>query len=84
LAVFPGAKNPTGQTVLLKKFFLRKLNFFIFSCSLPSGLISLLSNAIVVCRLFIVRQPILRAVIVRLRQPPLSLFAVAVVIFHHH
>jgi hypothetical protein len=33
-----GAQNPTGQTVLLKKVFLHKLNFFIFLRSLPGGL----------------------------------------------
>ncbi len=40
-----GAKTPTGQTVLLKKVFLHKLNFFILvSCSLPGW-----PNAVVVC-----------------------------------
>jgi hypothetical protein len=38
LGVLAGAKNPTGQTVLLKKVFLHKLDFFIFSHSLPGGL----------------------------------------------
>jgi hypothetical protein len=40
-----GAKTPTGQTILLKKVFLRKLYFFIFvSHSLPGW-----PNAVVVC-----------------------------------
>jgi hypothetical protein len=34
LGVLAGAKNPTGQTVSLKKVFLRKHDFFIFSHSL--------------------------------------------------
>jgi hypothetical protein len=34
LGVLAGVKNPTGQTVLLKKGFLHKLDFFIFSRSL--------------------------------------------------
>jgi hypothetical protein len=87
LAVLVGARNPTGQTVSLKKGFLRKLDLFIFSRSLPGGLtISLLSNPVVVCRplssfLLIVRCPILRAVIVRrLCHPPLLSSTVAVVI----
>jgi hypothetical protein len=85
LAVFAGARNPTGQTVSLKKAFLRKLEFFIFSRSLPDGLISLLSNAVVVCRLFfsfplIVCRLILHAVVVcRLCRPPLSLSTVTVI-----
>ncbi len=85
LAVFAGAKNPTGQTVLLKKDYLRKLEFFIFSRSLPGGLI-LLSNAVVVCHQFssfplIVRRPILRAVIIcHLCRPPLSSSAVAIIV----
>jgi hypothetical protein len=46
-----GAKTPTGQTVLLKKVFFHKLDFFIFvSRSLPgwpavAGLIPLLFAA---------------------------------------
>ncbi len=79
LAFFAGGNNPTGQTILLKKVLLRKLEFFIFSRSLPSGLISLLSNAVVVCRPFssfplVVCRPISHAVIVRhCRHPPLPL-----------
>jgi hypothetical protein len=38
LAVFAGAKHPTGQTVLLTKVFLRKINFFIFHALCPAGL----------------------------------------------
>jgi hypothetical protein len=69
LAVFAGAKNPTGQTVLLKKIFLFKLNFFIFSHYLHGGLISLLSNAFVVRHPFssfplVVRHPILHVVVI--------------------
>jgi hypothetical protein len=33
-----GPKNPTGQTVLLKKVFLCKLNFFIFYALCLAGL----------------------------------------------
>jgi hypothetical protein len=79
-----GARNPTGQTVLLKNVFLCKLNFF-FLHSLPSGL-SLLSNAVVVCRPLssfplVVCRLILRAVIVRrLCHQPLSLSAIAIVV----
>ncbi len=52
----------------MKKVFLCKLTFFIFSRSLPGGLISLLSNAVVVCRPFssfplVVRCPISHAVV---------------------
>ncbi len=88
MAVFAGVKNPTGLTVSLKKVFLRKLEFFIFSCSLPGKLVSLLSNAVVVRRPFssfplVDRRPISRAVVVRrLRRPPLSSSAVTVVVFH--
>jgi hypothetical protein len=81
-----GAKTSTGQTVLLKKVFLRKLDFFIFvSCSLPGW-----PYAVVVCRPvsslhLVVRRSILRAVIIRrLSCPPLSLSAVAVVVHHRH
>jgi hypothetical protein len=38
MGVSAGAKTPTGQTVLLKKVFLHKLAFFIFSLSLLGGL----------------------------------------------
>jgi hypothetical protein len=38
LGVLAVAKNPTGQTVSLKKGFLHKLDFFIFSRSLPGAL----------------------------------------------
>jgi hypothetical protein len=75
LAVFAGAKNPT---CIAEKVFLLKLNFFIFSRSLPGELISLLSNAVVVrCPLssfpLVVRGPISHAVVVcPLRRPPLS------------
>jgi hypothetical protein len=31
LGVLAGAKNPTGQTLLLEKVFLHELDFFIFS-----------------------------------------------------
>ncbi len=87
MPVLAGAKNPTGQTVLLKKVFLRKLDFF-FSRFLLGWLISLLSNAVIVCRMLssfplVVRHPILRAIIVsRLRHPLLSPSAVTVVVIH--
>jgi hypothetical protein len=74
--------------VLLKKVFLPKLNFFIFSHSLPGGLIRLLSNAVVVCRPLssfplVVRCLILCAVILHhLRCPPLSSSTAAVVVIH--
>jgi hypothetical protein len=81
-----GAKIPTGQTVLLKKVFLRKLDFFIFvSRSLPGW-----PNAVVVCRPpssfpFVVRRLILHAVVIRhLCRLPLSLSAIAVAAHHHH
>jgi hypothetical protein len=81
-----GAKTPTGQTILLKKVFLRKLDFFIFvSRSLPGW-----PNAVVVCRLLssfplVVRHSILHAITIRhLCRPPLSSSAVAVVIHHRH
>ncbi len=86
MAVLAGAKNPTGQTVLLKKVFLRELNLLIFSRSLPSGLISLLSNAVVVCHPLssfplVVRHPILHAVVVHhLCCPPLSSSTVTIVV----
>ncbi len=81
-----GSKTPTGQTVLLKKVFLCKLNFFIFvSRSLPSW-----PNAVVVCRPpssspLVVCHSILRAVIIRrLCCPPLSSSAIAVLAHHRH
>jgi hypothetical protein len=81
-----GAKTPTGQTVLLKKVFVRKLDFFIFvSRSLPGW-----PNAVVVCRPpssfpLVVRRLTLHAVIIRhLRRPPLSSSAIAVVAHCRH
>jgi hypothetical protein len=81
-----GAKTPTGQTVLLKKVFLRKLNFFIFVSRSLHGW----PNAIVVCRPLssfplVVRRLILHAIIICcLHCPPLSLSAVAVVVHRRH
>ncbi len=86
MAFFAGAKNPTRQTVSLKKVFLPKLDFFIFSHCLPSGLISLLSDAIVDCLMLssfplMVWCPILHAVVVhRLCHLSLLLSAVAVAV----
>jgi hypothetical protein len=83
LAVLARVKNPTGQTVSLKKVFLQKL------ISLFSHL-SALSNAIVVCCplsffLLIYCRPILRAVTFRcLCLLPLSPSAVIVVIVRRH
>jgi hypothetical protein len=81
-----GVKTPTEQTVLLKKVFLRKLDFFIFvSRSLPGW-----PNAVVVCRPpfsfpLIVRRLILHAVNIRcLCCPPLSLSDIAVAAHCHH
>jgi hypothetical protein len=37
LGVLAGAKNPTGQTISLKKVFLHKLDFIILSRSLPGA-----------------------------------------------
>jgi hypothetical protein len=82
-------KNPTGQIVLLKKVFLRKLDFFNFSHSLP-GRPSLLSNAVVVRRPLssfplVVHRPILRTVVVRRLHPlPLLSSTVAVVVVCRH
>jgi hypothetical protein len=81
-----GAKTSTGQTVLLKKVILHKLDFFIFvSCSLPGW-----PNAVVVCRPpssfpLVVRRSTLHAVIIhRLCRPPLSSSAIAVVAHRRH
>jgi hypothetical protein len=65
-----------------------KLDFIIFSCSLPRGLISIMPNAVVVCHPLsffplVVRCPILHAIIVqRLCRPLPSLSAVAVIVCH--
>jgi hypothetical protein len=75
LAVFAGAKNPTGQTVSLKKVFLHKLDSLFFHALCPAGL-SAFCLAVVVCPPFssfplVVRRPISHAVVVRrLRHPP--------------
>jgi hypothetical protein len=81
-----GAKTPTGLTVSLKKVFLHKLDFFIFvSRSLPGW-----PYAGVVCRPpssfpLVVRCLTLHAVIIRrLRCPPLSLSAIAIITHHRH
>jgi hypothetical protein len=82
------AKNNGG--LRLQKVFLGKLNLFIFSPSLHGGFISLLSNAVVVCRPLssfplIVHRPILHAVVVRrICRPPLSSSAIAVVVVCRH
>jgi hypothetical protein len=83
-----GSKTPTGQTVSLKKVFLRKLNFFIFVSRSLLGW----PNAIVVCRLpssspLVVCCSILCAVVIRrLCCPPLPLPTIAVLAHcrHHH
>jgi hypothetical protein len=92
-----GAKNPTGQTVLLKKVFLHKLDlFYFFTLSTrQAGLISLLSNAVVVCRPLssfplVVRRPILRAlssdavIVCRCHCSPLPLLSSATIVVRHH
>jgi hypothetical protein len=80
------AKTPTRQTVLLKKVFLRKLDFFIFvSRSLPGW-----PNAVVVCHppssfLLVVRRLTLHAVIIcHLSCLPLLLSTIAIVAHHRH
>ncbi len=88
-AVFVGVKNPTGQTVSLKKIFLHKQDFIIFHSLCPECLSTFLSNAVVVRCPFssfplIVHCPILRAVVVHcLRCLPLSSSVIAIIVVRH-
>jgi hypothetical protein len=70
IGCFCKSKKSNRTDRITEKSLLRKLDFFIFSGSLPGRLISLLSNAGVVCRPLsffplIVCHPILHATIVR-------------------